>query len=189
MEGLMSTKWTPEMLALKKKDEVQLNPKYQTKAWNPSDFMGWQKQQSEGVQAKPNFVVSPDMFHEQAPLNLRDDVRAIEKNGEREGQSESVIDSMIEHKISQNPYQTPKADSLLNQPWKLNEARADLERTQQDLKSKGMNVYFNNDSDEDLNEYVDMIATKDTDSLRDLYDLNDQQAKVKFEMFRRLMEK
>lgn len=177
------------MLALKKKEEIQLNPKYEHKAWNPQDFTGWTKKQSEGVQAKPNFVVSPDTPHEQAPLNLRDDIRAIEKNGDREGQSESVIESMINHKLSQNPYQPPKADNVLNQPWKVDQVRSDLEKNYADMKAKGMNIYYNVDPNDDLNEYVDMLATKDADSLRELYNLDDQQAKVKLEMFKNLMGK
>lgn len=185
----MSTKWTPEMLALKKKEEVQLNPKYQTKAWNPSDFIGWQKQQNEGVQAKPNFVVSPDMFHEQAPMNLRDDVRAIEKNGEREGQSDSVIESMVDHKASRYDFTPNRATDTLNQPWKVDEIKKDLERTYSDMKAKGIDVHYGDWPEQDLDEYVDFLSNKNTDALIELYDLNEEQAKAKQQMFRRLMEK
>lgn len=49
------------MLALKKKEEVQLNPKYQTKAWNPQDFMGWSKAQEMNQSGpEPTFVVSQE---------------------------------------------------------------------------------------------------------------------------------
>ena len=57
----MSTKWTPEMLALKKKEEVQLNPELAGKTWNPQDFMGWSKAQEMNQDAQePTFAVASE---------------------------------------------------------------------------------------------------------------------------------
>lgn len=57
----MSTKWTPEMLALKKKEEIQLNPELAGKTWNPQDFIGWSKAQEMNQSGpEPTFIVSQD---------------------------------------------------------------------------------------------------------------------------------